>query len=80
MKQILVAGFQIISSNQTTFLPKTNQSLNLNKNGAFEGQFVVDSLSITIPFNMFYYDQVWQYGLSSFQTGDTKLGRFLPKN
>ena len=41
---------------------------------------MVDSLSITIPFNMFYYDQVWQYELSSFQAGDTKLGRFLPKN
>ena len=24
--------------------------------------------------------QVWQYGLWSFQTGDTKLERFLPKN
>ena len=23
---------------------------------------------------------VWQYGLWSFQTGDTKLERFLPKN
>ena len=23
---------------------------------------------------------VWQYGLGSFQTGDTKLERFLPKN
>ena len=23
---------------------------------------------------------VWQYGLWSFQTGGTKLGRFLPKN
>ena len=25
-------------------------------------------------------DQVWQYGLWSFQTGGTKLERFLPKN
>ena len=25
-------------------------------------------------------DHVWQYGLWSFQTGDTKLERFLPKN
>ena len=24
--------------------------------------------------------KVWQYGLWSFQTGDTKLERFLPKN
>ena len=24
--------------------------------------------------------RVWQYGLWSFQTGDTKLERFLPKN
>ena len=24
--------------------------------------------------------QVWQYGLSSFQAGDTKLERLLPKN
>ena len=24
--------------------------------------------------------QLWQYGLWSFQTGDTKLERFLPKN
>ena len=23
---------------------------------------------------------LWQYGLSSFQAGDTKLERFLPKN
>ena len=23
---------------------------------------------------------VWKYGLSSFQAGDTKLERFLPKN
>jgi hypothetical protein len=23
---------------------------------------------------------IWQYGLWSFQTGDTKLERFLPKN
>ena len=23
---------------------------------------------------------VWRYGLSSFQAGDTKLERFLPKN
>ena len=23
---------------------------------------------------------LWQYGLWSFQTGDTKLERFLPKN
>ena len=27
-----------------------------------------------------YYVQLWQYGLWSFQTGDTKLERFLPKN
>ena len=26
------------------------------------------------------YCVVWQYGLWSFQTGDTKLERFLPKN
>ena len=24
--------------------------------------------------------RLWQYGLWSFQTGDTKLERFLPKN
>ena len=48
-----------------TFLPKTyHPSLNLTKNGAFEGQFVVDSLSITIPFNMFYYDQTSRFVLT----------------
>ena len=26
------------------------------------------------------YYRVWQYGLSSFQTGGIKLERFLPKN
>ena len=26
------------------------------------------------------YTAVWQYGLWSFQTGGTKLERFLPKN
>ena len=26
------------------------------------------------------YYLIWQYGLSSFQLGDTKLERFLPKN
>ena len=29
---------------------------------------------------MFRYVQLWQYGLSSFQVGGTKLERFLPKN
>ena len=27
-----------------------------------------------------YVVNIWQYGLWSFQTGDTKLERFLPKN
>ena len=26
------------------------------------------------------YGELWQYGLWSFQTGGTKLERFLPKN
>ena len=26
------------------------------------------------------FDELWQYGLWSFQTGGTKLERFLPKN
>ena len=30
-------------------------------------------------FNWIQY-RLWQYGLWSFQTGDTKLERFLPKN
>ena len=29
---------------------------------------------------MYIYVQLWQYGLWSFQTGGTKLERFLPKN
>ena len=40
------------------FLDNELQTVNLTKNGIpNEGQFVVDSLSITIPFNLFYYDQ-----------------------
>ena len=27
-----------------------------------------------------FFCRLWQYGLWSFQTGDTKLERFLPKN
>ena len=30
--------------------------------------------------NFYLYCLLWQYGLQSFQTGDTKLERFLPKN
>ena len=62
IKRILVADFQALA--QIKYLPKTYQSLNLTKNGAFEGQFVVDSLSITIPFNMFYYDQTSRFVLT----------------
>ena len=29
---------------------------------------------------MFHLRELWQYGLWSFQKGDTKLERFLPKN
>ena len=28
----------------------------------------------------FFLRSLWQYGLWSFQTGSTELGRFLPKN
>ena len=27
-----------------------------------------------------HFNSLWQYGLWSFQTGGTKLGRFLPEN
>ena len=30
--------------------------------------------------NYYYVPLLWQYGLWSFQTGGTKLERFLPKN
>ena len=30
--------------------------------------------------NMFQVSRLWQYGLLSFQTGDTNLERFLPKS
>ena len=33
-----------------------------------------------ISFNKTDKYTLWQYGLWSFQTGDTKLERFLPKN
>ena len=39
--------------------------------------FLSRSLFITITYK---YYILWQYGLWSFQTGDTKLERFLPKN
>ena len=38
--------------------------MNLTKSGSYEGQFVVDSLSITIPFNLFYYDQSSRFVLT----------------
>ena len=33
-----------------------------------------------VKFNLGNQIQLWQYGLSGFQAGDTKLERFLPKN
>ena len=44
------------------------------------------SCLVGIGLNDYYHFQkqddcaIWQYGLWSFQTGDTKLERFLPKN
>jgi len=52
------------SGSRFRFLDTELQSLNLSKNGVNEGQFVVDSLSITIPFNMFYYDQTSRFVLT----------------
>ena len=40
----------------------------------FQGSWWVRDLGI------FLLCSLWQYGLWSFQTGDTKLDRFLPKN
>ena len=39
---------------------------------------VVCAFNVVILRDILY--EVWQYGLWSFQTGDTKLERFLPKN
>ena len=52
---------QRVLANFTTYSPK---SMNLTKSGSYEGQFVVDSLSITIPFNLFYYDQSSRFVLT----------------
>ena len=30
--------------------------------------------------SLLYIDTIWLHGLSSFQAGDTKLERFMPKN
>ena len=41
---------------------------------------VDDSKVLSSDFQGLRTYAVWQYGLWSFQTGDTKLERFLPKN
>ena len=40
---------------------------------------VTNNLAQTGPICIALY-KIWQYGLWSFQTGGTKLKRFLPKN
>ena len=64
--------------------------LNISK----QSKFVTDAISLLSDYGQIYftiYDidscifevlvlQLWQYGLWSFQTGGTKLERFLPKN
>ena len=39
-----------------------------------------ETLAETIEYVLQTYFRIWQYGLWSFQTGGTKLERFLPKN
>ena len=40
----------------------------------------VNNVFLTIVRNSHRVSLLWQYGLWSFQTGGTKLERFLPKN
>ena len=68
--------------NQTRFRfrPEELNSVNL-KIGLNQGQFVVESLSITIPFNLFYYQQNHRFVLTDIDGTITESdikGRVFP--
>ena len=48
--------------------------------GGIFGQFINTHFGTVSPLNMFSINQLWQYGMWSFQTRGTKVEIFLPKN
>ena len=75
--------FKIIHSVQRSYLCKFC-TLTFSDKYQAEGHEIVHDIRNhkikTDKSQMIHVCKVWQYGLWSFQTGDTKLERFLPKN
>ena len=73
-----LSGFRLRIFNGQSDLNQKILSRNPDKSYSVD----FDNNFLAFKFTMYWEDslRVWQYGLWSFQTGGTKLERFLPKN